>query len=66
MIKKIIATSSVAVALILSGCGDSSDGESQLETQQMLDNRNFDGVIAKLHWSLSNFSNSCCGELYCR
>ena len=49
MIQKIATTSLVTAMLLLSGCGSSdSEGESRLETQHMLDNANYDGVIAKL------------------
>ena len=48
MIKRILTTSLVVSALLLSACGDGGEGESVLETQQMLDERNYDGVIAKL------------------
>lgn len=47
MVKKMVATSVVSAFLLLSGCG-SSDAESQLEIQQMLDNGDYSGVIAKL------------------
>jgi len=47
MLKKIIATSLMTSTLIFSGCGD-SEGESRLETQNMLDNGEFIGVITKL------------------
>ena len=48
MIKKILMSSLVVSALLLSACGDGGEGESVLETQQMLDNRDYDGVISKL------------------
>ncbi len=49
MIKQILATSLVAATLLLSGCGSSdSDGESRLETQKMLDDGDYKGVITKL------------------
>jgi hypothetical protein len=35
------------VALLLSACGD-SQGDARLEVQQMLDNKDYDGVITKL------------------
>lgn len=50
--KKVLASSLLGLALMMSGCGD-SEGESVLETQQMLDNGNFTGVIAKLESSAS-------------
>jgi hypothetical protein len=48
MLNKVIVTSLLTSLLLLSGCGGDSEGESALETQQMLDDGNFDGVIAKL------------------
>jgi len=57
MIKKVIATSLVAAALVLSACGGSSDGESQLETQQMLDEKDYAGVISKLEAGASTTSD---------
>jgi len=53
MLKKIITTSLVVSTLILSGCGD-TEGESRLETQNMLDKGDFNGVIAKLEGSSSS------------
>ncbi len=50
MIKKILATSFVCAGLIFSGCGE-SDAESQLEIQQMLDDGDYLGVIARLEGS---------------
>jgi len=47
MVKKILVTSLVAATLIFSGCGD-DEGESRLETQQMLDDGNYQGVISRL------------------
>ncbi len=47
MVKKILITSLVAATLIFSGCGD-DEGESRLETQQMLDDGNYKGVISRL------------------
>jgi len=57
MIKKVIATSLVTAALVFSACGGSSDGESQLETQQMLDEKDYAGVISKLESSASTTSD---------
>ncbi len=51
MKNKILMSSVVALALMLNGCGD-DEGESYLETQQMLDNGDFEGVISKLEPSL--------------
>lgn len=57
MIKKMIVASMVTVALIFSGCGSDGDGESQLETQQMLDDKDYVGVIAKLESRASTNSD---------
>jgi len=48
MLKNIITTSLVVSTLIFSGCETDSEGESRLETQNMLDSGNFIGVINKL------------------
>jgi len=56
MIKKIITTSLVVSALLLSACGNNGKGESTLKTQEMLDSRNFDGVIAKLENNTTTLS----------
>jgi len=56
MIKKIVTTSLVVSALLLSACGSSGEVESILQTQQMLDNRNYDGVIAKLENNTTTLS----------
>lgn len=48
MVKKVITSSLVATMLLLSACGDDSEGESRLETQQMLDDEDYEGVISKL------------------
>jgi len=53
MIKKILISSLFGLALMMSGCGD-SEGESRLETQQMLDAGNYAGVIAKLEETASS------------
>lgn len=42
-----MACSVLAATLLLSGCGG-SDAESELQTQQMLDEGNYEGVIAKI------------------
>ncbi len=47
MIKRILTISLLSVMLLLSGCGD-SEGEDRLETQQMLDDGDFSGVISKV------------------
>jgi hypothetical protein len=57
MIKKILATSLVVSSLIFSGCGGNSEGEDALATQQMLDNGDFIGVIAKLESRASSPSD---------
>ena len=54
MLKKVIATSLIVSTLIFSGCGTDTEGESRLETQNMLDNGNFKGVITKLEGSASS------------
>ena len=53
MFKNILKASIISLALLMSGCGD-SEGESRLETQQMLDNGDFAGVISKLEGSASS------------
>lgn len=57
MVRKLLATSLVATALIFSGCGD-DEGESRLETQQMLDDGDFKGVIARLETNSTSNINS--------
>jgi len=58
MIKKVLVTSLLGLSLVLTGCGSSdSEGESQLETQQMLDNGDYLGVISKLEASASTTSD---------
>ena len=47
MLKVIVLALLVSTAAIFTGCGD-SEGESRLETQQMLDQGNYTGVISKL------------------
>lgn len=47
MFKNIIISSLAAFTLLMSGCGN-NEAESKLQTQQMLDNGNFQGVIDKL------------------
>jgi len=54
MLKKVIATSLVSATLIFTGCNSSdSEGESRLETQNMLDKANYQGVIDKLDNNLT-------------
>jgi hypothetical protein len=50
MLKKILMSGLLSSMLLLSGCGD-DEGESRLETQQMLDDGDFTGVISKLESS---------------
>jgi hypothetical protein len=47
MIKKVLIASLFTASLLLVGCGD-SEGESRLSAQDMLDNGNYAGVVAKL------------------
>jgi hypothetical protein len=51
VIKNILSISLLSAMLLLSGCGEESEGEAQLDTQQMLDEGNFAGVITKLESS---------------
>ena len=51
MIKKLLTTSLVGLTLMMSGCGDDTEGEDRLGIQQMLDDGDFSGVIAKLEFS---------------
>jgi len=53
MLKKVGISSLWALTLVMSGCG-SSAGESELEIQQMLDKRDFTGVISKLESSATS------------
>ncbi len=46
MFKKVLTVSTVTAMLLLSGCG-SNDAEGKLDTQKMLDDGDYDGVIAK-------------------
>jgi len=58
MMKKIVITALLGLSLTLTGCGSSdSEGESQLETQQMLDNGDYAAVIAKLESTASSTSD---------
>jgi len=51
--KNILVASLFSISLIFNGCGD-SEGEAQLEIQQMLDNADYRGVISKLEGSASS------------
>lgn len=57
MIKKMLISSLVAVAFVLTGCGEESEGVDKLETQQMLDNGDFTGVISKVEPTASTDSD---------
>ena len=49
MTKKVLSIALISTILLFSGCGESdSEGESRLETQQMLDSGNFAGVISRI------------------
>jgi len=48
MLNKIFIISLITLSFMLSGCNSDSEGESRLETQVMLDKRNYEGVISKL------------------
>ena len=48
MLKNILYAGLVALTISFSACGGSNDGETALETQQMLDNGEFDAVIARV------------------
>lgn len=48
MYKTVFMSSLLSLSLLLSGCGTDSEGESQLEIQQLLDNGDYVSVIAKL------------------
>jgi hypothetical protein len=53
-----LTISLVSAVLLFSGCGDStSEGESRLETQQMLDDGDYVGVIAKLESIASSYED---------
>jgi len=65
VIKNILNVSLLTAILLLSGCGEDSEGVSQLETQQMLDEGDFAGVIAKLeNGADSNSNNLALGAAY--
>ena len=53
MLKTFLTTSLVTAALLFSGCGSDSEGESRLETQNMIDKANYQGVIDKLENNLT-------------
>jgi len=54
MLKSMITTSLITLALLMSGCGGDTEGESVLETQKMLDDGDFSGVISKLEGSANS------------
>lgn len=56
MIKNILIGSLTAFTLLISGCGN-GEGESKLQTQQMLDDGDFQGVINKLESSANSNSD---------
>jgi len=56
MLNKIILILLTITALVFSGCGSDGDGESKMQTQQMLDEGNYDGVINKLEANADNNS----------
>ncbi len=53
MMKKMLMASLIGTVLFFVGCGD-NEGESRLETQQMLDSGDYAGVIAKLEGVATN------------
>lgn len=53
MAKSIMVCSVLATALLLGGC-EGNDAESELQTQQMLDKGNYEGVIAKITNPVTN------------
>lgn len=57
MIKKVLISSLLATALVFIGCGEDSEGVNRLETQQMLDNGDFTGVISKVEATASSDSD---------
>ena len=56
MVKKILTVSLLSTMLLFSGCGD-SEGESQLEIQQMLDDGDYSGVISALESSANSYED---------
>lgn len=64
MMKKILATSLIGMMLLFSGCGE-SDAVDPLETQQMLDDKDYIGVINKLeNRPASDMNNIALGDAY--
>lgn len=56
--KKMLTVSLVSAVLLFSGCGDStSEGESRLETQQMLDSGDYVAVISRLEGIASSYED---------
>lgn len=51
MIKSIINSGILTAALLFSACGSDNEAEERLETQQMLDDGDYEAVIAKLEGS---------------
>ncbi len=66
MINKLLISSLMTIAIIFSACDGDSEGESRLETQVMLDNANYEGVISKLAKSanVSDEENLALGAAY--
>ena len=54
MLKKVLATSSVALSLILSGCGDNSDSTCRMDVQSAIDNGKYSQAIDALQGSCSS------------
>lgn len=54
MLKKVLATSSVALSLILSGCGDNSSSTCRMDVQLALDNGDYTQAIDALDGSCSS------------
>ncbi|MDQ7043598.1 MAG: hypothetical protein Q9M34_08755 [Sulfurimonas sp.] len=55
MVQKVLASALLGLVLLFSGCGSSdNEGESALETQQLLDNGQYASVIAKLEGDASS------------
>jgi len=48
VLHKILISSLMTITFMLSGCNSDSEGESRLETQNMLDKQDYEGVISKL------------------
>ncbi len=66
MINKLLISSLMTIAIIFSACDGDSEGESRLETQVMLDNADYEGVISKLAKSanVSDEENLALGAAY--